>query len=130
MPSKRKRKRIRKGARLPYWEQARIDPRKLKDYALDPDRCQGKAKGFAALGFGPQDWQYLHDEILRRLPDSEATEADISNPKRLYFAVRIPVVGKNKKRGVIVTAWCVDARKEPWLTTLYAQPERRTTRAD
>jgi hypothetical protein len=123
MPTaKHNRRRIKPGARLPYWENARIDPRKLKDYALHPDKSKGKHKGFAALGYHQDDWQLLHDEILRRLPFSDATEADISNPVRISFTARITLRGPSGRHGVIVTGWCVDSGKEPWLTTLYAQP--------
>src|SRR5579884_2261767 len=114
------RKPIKPGARLPYWERAGIDPAKLKDYALNPDKP--KHKGFALLGYQADDWQRLNDDILSQLTSSDAVEADLSNPDRLYFTVRISLHGPNGRPGVIVTGWCVDARREPWLATLYAQP--------
>ena len=121
-PGKHNRRRIRAGSRLPYWENANISPSKLKDYALHPDKSKGKHKGFAALGYYQDDWQFLCGEILNRLAFSDATDADISNPARLSFTVRITLRGPSGRHGVIVTGWCVDSGKEPWLTTLYAQP--------
>lgn len=50
-----KRKRIGKGARLPYADRAGIDPAKLKDYVLNPD-ASDKAQGFARqLGITRED---------------------------------------------------------------------------
>ena len=124
MPAKgHSRTRIKAGARLPYLENASIDPRKLKHYALDPDAKHGKHKGFAALGYSLDNWEALHDKVIQRLPFSDATEADISQPGRLSFTVRIALRGPSGRQGVIVTGWCVDSRKEPWLVTLYAQPD-------
>lgn len=125
MPSKgtRKRKRLRKGARLPYPERATIDPRKLTEYALDPDNGP-KAKGFAKLGIFRDDWRYVHDEILAQLPNAEATHGDISNPARPSFEVHIPIRGLNGREGVLVTGWCIDARCEPWLATCHARTKR------
>jgi hypothetical protein len=110
MPPKRKRKHLRKGARLPYVERATFDARKLTDYALDPTKDAGKAAGFAAFGVGPQDWRYVYDQVLEGLPRAEATLGDISQPDRIQFTVEIPFTGLNSRRGHLVTGWCVDAR--------------------
>lgn len=121
------RKKIKQGARLPYFERASIAPAKLQLYALHPKNSEGKADGFAALGYGPHNWLDLRDEILRRLPFSDATHADISNPDRLYFTVKIPLGGHSSRPGVVVTGWCIDRTQAPWLATLYAQPGRPRT---
>ncbi len=125
MRSKTTKRRLRKGARLPYCERATIARGKLTDYALDPDKEPGKAKGFVAIGIWKEDWQFLHDTILYRLPFSEATHGDISDPNRIRVTVPILNVGKNSRSGTVVTCWCVDSRCTPWLTTLWAQPKRR-----
>lgn len=125
MPSKgtRNRKRLRKGARLPYYERATIDPQKLKDYALDPDN-PAKSSGFAKLDIFRKDWRYLHDEILASLPDAEALYGDISIPHRRGFEVHSAVRGLNGREAVVVTGWWIDSRCEPWLATCYARPKR------
>ena len=119
------RKRIREGSRLPYAESAGIDPGKLKRYALDPDAEPGKAQGFATqLGIRLEDWDHLRDQILERLPRAEAVLADISNPSRTGFTVRVPVNGLNGESRVVITCWWVDAAHQPWLSTLWVTGER------
>lgn len=129
MPPK-KRKRIKEGARLPYADRATIDPRKLKDYALKPDAPGGKAKGFAALGIYRDDWRYVYDLILERLPDASATDVDLTDPGQPAYTVRIPIEGRNGRNGVLVTGWAVDVGHAPWLTTCYCQPEKRSSPSD
>ena len=113
-----KRKRIKKGAGLPYYERAMIDPRKLTEYALKPDN-EAKAKGFATLGVFTKDWRYAHDEILAQLPHAEATHVDIRDPALRHFTVRVPFRGLNGKEGTVLTGWTIDSRCEPWLTTCF-----------
>ena len=44
---------------LPYPERAHIDPRKLRDYALNPNHDSGKYKAafFAQMGYQRDDWR-------------------------------------------------------------------------
>jgi hypothetical protein len=124
VPSKTRRTRfpIKKGARLPDADRATFDPKKLTDYALDSTKDPGKAAGFAQLGVGPGDWQYVHEWVLQRLPTSEATHVRFA-PGRVEFTVAIPFLGPNKRAGVLVTGWCADGRGTPWLSTIYAKPD-------
>jgi hypothetical protein len=50
---------------LPNVGQARIDPRKLRDYALNPEHDSGryKAEFFAQMGYTAADWQQLERDI-------------------------------------------------------------------
>jgi hypothetical protein len=123
MVSKRKRKHLRRGARLPYVDSATFDERKLTHYALDPTNRSGKAAGFQAFGVGPEDWRYVYEHVLQELPTAEATRADISKADRVEFTVEIPFTGLNSRLGILVTGWCLDARKAPWLSTIYVKPD-------
>lgn len=50
---------------LPNAEQARIDPRKLRDYALNPQHPSGRYKTafFAQMGYTAANWQRLEHDI-------------------------------------------------------------------
>lgn len=122
---KKKRVPIRKGARVPYATDAGIDPYKFTRYALRPDVAPGKANGFRKLlGLTLDDWEYLRDQLLERLPDSDATLACTDDPSYVEFSVPILVDGLNGKQRVVETGWGVDANHTPWLITAYATPRR------
>jgi hypothetical protein len=122
----KKRYRIRRGSRVPYAEDAGIDLHKFTRYALRPDIDPGKANGFRRLlGITLDDWTYLADQLLERLPDSEATHACLDDPDYVEFSVPILVDGLNGKRRVVKTGWGVDSNHQPWLITAYAT--RRTS---
>jgi hypothetical protein len=121
----RRRRKARRGARLPYADRATIAPEKLKDYALNPDHSEKMAKRAAAfaslLGIYRDDWRFLHDQILTRLPESEVTHVDLSSPYGVSFTVHVVIDGRNGTRAQVVTGWMVDLRRRPWLTTIYVR---------
>jgi hypothetical protein len=126
----KKRTKLDPGAKLPYRARARIDKRKLTEYALDPDKRSGKHKGFAVLGFRLDNWEALHEAIIRGVQTADATHIDISRPGLVAFTVDIPVRGPSGRLGVIRTGWCVDAERTPWLSTLIPIPDRPPEDAD
>ncbi len=75
-------------------------------------------------GIFRSDWRYLHDQILERLRDSNATLISLPTSDRLEFTVDIPINGLNGKRCIVVTAWSVDARHEPWFVTAHVRGKR------
>ena len=128
-PRTSKRKRVKKGSRLPHAEAAGIDLPKLRDYVLDPDHWDndGKAVAFARkLGIHRKDWRYLHDQILEKLPGSDVTRINLSSPERVEFTVSILIRGRNDETREVVTGWGVDALKEPWLITAYVGRKHRS----
>lgn len=121
---KKNRKRIRRGARLPDAERAEIDPRKLWDYALDPERGGGKAKGFRRIGISRENWPYLHAELLSAVTTADATHADITDPAFVRFTVPVRIEGPNGKQATVITGWCcstTEPGRPPWLSTLYVK---------
>jgi hypothetical protein len=97
-----------------------IDPPKIRDFALNPEKGD-KALGFAPkLGLHRQDWRYLHDQIVERLPYSDLAKINLdTKTKWPEFTVYIEVDGHGGRRALVCTGWMVDARCEPWLTTLH-----------
>jgi hypothetical protein len=114
---------VRRG-RLPYAEHAWIDKRKLTHYALDPDKSD-KARGFAIkLGLARDDWLYLHDQIIERIPNCSLVSICLhTRTKWPEFEVHVPIDGREGKCCPISTGWMVDDRHAPWLTTLHVNHE-------
>ena len=110
---------------MPYAEYAQIDSRKFTEYAFDPAKSD-KARGFwVKLGLELDDWPYLHDQIIERVPEGELVSIRTdTRTKWPEFEVEISVDGRKGKRGPVSTGWMVDARHEPWLTTLHVVHER------
>jgi hypothetical protein len=127
MPSNRRFK-LRKGTRLPYLEAATIDPAKLRDYALNPEHGKGghKAVVFArALDIHREHWRHLYDEILQKLPESDATRCEPDTPWGPRWEVPILVKGRNARYRYVVTGWLTPWRSSPHLTTAYVEKSRR-----
>jgi hypothetical protein len=92
--------------KLPNYEDAVIDIRKLRDYALNPSHPEGrhKAKVFmSALGVTGADSQWLASAILQSLPDGEAVQTDSTPWGRLY-RVDLPIV-RGGRCAVVRTGW-------------------------
>jgi uncharacterized protein DUF6883 len=122
-PKRQRPKRIpvpRSGVRLPHADRAVIDPRKLTDYALDPDKGD-KARGFVVkLGIDKNDWRFLYEQIVDRVPTSDVVKITLNTWTNWpEFSVLIDIDGRAGKRAQVLTGWMVDDRQTPWLTTLH-----------
>jgi len=124
--------RVRKLIRPPWAEQACIPltpHNKLRDYALSPSHPKGRHKAELfqrRLGIVQEDWRYLHDQILGRLPSCPVARLGIDIfPDRghpdlsagVVYDVHIPIEGREGRSCTILTAWRVDTRLTPSLTT-------------
>lgn len=95
------------GDPLPRYDEAIIDPSKLRDYALSLDHHAGgpKARVFLAiLDIGREDWAYLRNEILRVLPDGRVRDIN-PNPYTTTYGVVLPLRGLNGRVAPVITAW-------------------------
>jgi hypothetical protein len=99
---------------LPSYEKAEIPERKLRRYALCVTHEDGGAKSryFEALGIGPDDWEYLRDQILAGLPQARITALHFNrwhegDKQRFGVTYEVPVsiLGRNGQRREIITAW-------------------------
>jgi hypothetical protein len=72
----------------------------------------------SALGIRADDWRYLHDQILRALPDAAVRGTRIT-PFGVAYEVLMPIDGLNGATASVVTTWIVDGRKPPRLTSLW-----------
>jgi hypothetical protein len=98
--------------RLPGYENAEIEPAKLRDYCLNPDHDTGqhKARVFAsALGIGSEDWLYLASQIHARLPECPVTRIT-PTPWGACYEVVMMIDGRNGAQHPVITAWFIAPR--------------------
>jgi hypothetical protein len=71
---------------LPNAANAEIDPRKLRDYALNPEHDTGRYKAafFAQMGYSAKDWQRLERDIREQHLTQPAEVGQLSPFGRKY----------------------------------------------
>ncbi len=108
--------------KLPNYDNAFIDIRKLRDYSLNP-RHPGrhKARVFKSmLGIEQKDADLLKEEILQALPHSDASvrHEDV-------FGTRYMVdvqLHNDEQSAAVITVWMIPkGNKNPHLVTCYAK---------
>jgi hypothetical protein len=102
-------------ATLPNVEDATIPGEKLWGYVLNPDHPVGmhKARLFrSALGIAQENWEFLRDEILARIPSAEVSSIQ---PNPFGFLYKVPMVmeGLNGQTHEVITAWFVAEEGDP-----------------
>lgn len=118
---------------LPGCEDAWIPEGKLKDYALSPEDPKGKHKArvfSSVLGIEQEDWQYLREQILERLPEYEAVLRDADTGYGQEWEVLVPIEGRNACTRYVATKWLIvnRSRPRPRLSTLYVERSARKLR--
>jgi hypothetical protein len=106
-------------ALLPGADQAIVPKDKLYDYALCAEHPEGahKARVFSsALGIDREDWDYLRDQILTRLPTAQVSEVRMSGALGTQYGVPMLIDGLNGETHEIITAWNVDREGDPPLS--------------
>ena len=107
---------------LPNFDKAEIKPKKLTDYALNPDHPVGgnKARVFkSALGYDKNNAGELIEQIYSKLPESEAVMGKLDQYGQRY-TVDMSITGVNGNTATVRTGWIVKTECEiPSLTTLY-----------
>ncbi len=93
-------------ALLPNADRARIDPRKLRDYALNSKHDSGryKAEFFAQMGYVATDWQQLEHDI-REQHLSQPAERGKPSLYGLKFTITAPLHGPNGATRQVTTVW-------------------------
>jgi len=114
----------RVGEILPNAHLAVVDPRKLHDYALNPDPTaehdgRHKARVFAAvLEIRQHDWRYLSDWLLLGVRHWPAVRIRHGPHGVWSYEVVIPVIGRNGVQAPVTTGWVVEDAV-PSLVTAY-----------
>jgi len=101
-----------------------IDPRKLTDYALDPEAPWGRYKAAVfkeLLGFTRENYVDLVAQIEDKALESEATLHSEDEFGRRY-AVDLLILGMKGRQAVVRTGWLVPpGGDEARLVTLYVK---------
>jgi filamentous hemagglutinin len=111
------------GTTLPNAEKASIDPRKLTDYALNPDHPVGgnKARVFeSALGYNKNNASELMAQIKEGVTTNPAIAGKVDQFGARY-TVDIPVIGPAGS-GIVRSGWIYKTGSDiPELTTLFVK---------
>jgi hypothetical protein len=93
---------------LPNADQARIDPRKLRDYALNPSHSSGRYKAgfFAQMGYTAGNWQRLERDIREQHLTQPAVPGQAS-PFGHKYVITAPLQGPQGIARQVTTVWIV-----------------------
>jgi hypothetical protein len=111
---------LRVGDRLPKARDAIVPVTKLRDYALRADHPVGgpKARVFASvLGLTSSDWEHLHDELHRTLPEGRVARIDVNSYATTY-RVLLRIRGLDRREAQVISAWRLSS-DVPHLVTVY-----------
>lgn len=101
-----------------------IDPRKLTEYALDPDNPVGRHKALVferALGFTKDNYRALLEQIEHAALSAEAY-LKLTDTHGRHYSVDLEITGLWGQRAVVRTGWLVAPDSDQaWLTTLYVR---------
>ena len=100
-----------------------IDPRKLTDYALDPDNPKGKNKAlmFARyLGYTKDNYQLLVQQINQKVLDAEATPQN-QDQYGTRYQIDLEIQGiESEQIEIVRTGWLIpNHSRQARLVTLY-----------
>ena len=109
---------------IPNVQSATINPKKLTEYALNPNHPVGgnKAKVFeSALGYNQSNADDLMRQIYEKLTSSEAVLGKLDEYGQRY-TVDIPITGPNGNTVNVRTGWIIKTGSDiPELTTIYVK---------
>jgi hypothetical protein len=93
---------------LPNVQNARIDPRKLRDYALNAKHADGqfKAAFFAQMGYATADWQRLEQDI-REQHLTQPVEPGHPSAFGTKYVITAPLTGPNGAVRQVTTVWLI-----------------------
>lgn len=113
--------------RVPNAESARIDPRKLREYALNLEHSSGRYKAafFAQMGYSAADWQRLDKDIRDQILSQSAQAGQASQYSRKY-TITAALKGPNGSLRQVTTVWIVRSGNDyPELVTIEPAARRK-----
>jgi hypothetical protein len=106
---------------LPGAERAFVDPRKVRDYLLDPAHPVGysKARFFGALGFTRPRWPGLYEALLQVATQGEAVMTELTTYGQKW-EVHDMITGPAGRGAFVLTVWIVLSDEDfPRLVTAF-----------
>ena len=107
--------------KLPNGAKATIEERKIREYLLSSSHPIGrfKARAFAAIGFGPENWRAFADALAQLAATGEAELEKEDKYGQKYLVVGA-LKGPQGQSAEVVSVWIVAAgRDTPRLVTVY-----------
>jgi hypothetical protein len=112
---------------IPSPARARIDPRKLRDYALNPAHESGRFKAafFAQMGYAAADWRRLERDI-RQQHLTQPAELGQPSPFGQKYTITAPLTGPTGEPRQVTTVWIIRPGND-WadLVTIEPAPRRK-----
>ncbi|HSN78019.1 MAG TPA: hypothetical protein VL334_23335 [Anaerolineae bacterium] len=110
---------------IPSPQRARIDPRKLRDYVLNPNHESGRFKAafFAQMGYAATDWQRLERDI-REQHLSQPAEPGQPSPFGRKYTITAPLEGPAGQVRWVTTVWIVRPGND-WADLVTIEPAAR-----
>ena len=108
---------------FPNASSATIDPSKVRDYLLSPSHPIGRFKAvvFLALGYTPQEWERLSDDLLAFAQTGVAVAVEPSVYGQKY-EVSGRLIGPNGRTANFKTIWLVESETSaPRFLTAYPE---------
>src|SRR5438105_2429048 len=98
---------------LPYADSAVVEPSKVRDYLLSASHPIGRFKAtvFFALGYTPENWQRLRDDLLALARTGNVTPSRPSPYGQTYEVSGI-LTGPSGRKGRFVSVWLLPPDKE------------------
>jgi hypothetical protein len=112
------------GYPLPGYQVAQVDPRKFKDYSMNPHNPNnnGKWQAYTTIGYDlstPESRETAAQDVINQLLinlSSIPAKAELSSEHGIRFEVKVPIQGPNGKRGILITKWQME-QGQPRLIT-------------
>lgn len=110
---------------LPNAANAEIDPRKLRDYALNPEHETGRYKAtfFTQMGYSANDWLRLAYDI-RQQHLSQPAETGQASPYGRKYTITAPLQGPRGPARQVTTVWIFRPDRD-WAELVTISPATR-----
>ena len=98
---------------LPFADRAVVDPSKVRDYLLSVGHPIGRFKAtvFFALGYSPENWERLRDDLLALARTGDVIPGR-ATPYGQTYEVSGILTGPSGRSGRFVSVWLLPPGKE------------------
>ena len=98
---------------LPYADRAVVEPSKVRDYLLSASHPIGRFKAavFFALGYAPESWQRLRDDLLALARTGDVTPGQLTPYGQTYEVSGI-LIGPSGRKARFISVWLLPPDKE------------------
>ena len=110
---------------LPNAGNARIDSRKLRDYALNTEHATGRFKAvfFGQMGYSADEWKRLAQDI-REQHLTQLAEIGQPSPYGLKYTITAPLQGPYGPARTVTTVWIFRPGND-WAELVTIEPASR-----